>query len=474
MSGRARRSKSAGNRGSTLILVLVLTVLLAGLGVCVLSTSFSFHRTSREILSRDQAYWAAESAGGYYLSLVSGDRRYFETHPAPQGAVVLGDSSFRLESARLVEGATDQWLLYVHGFHDDVRFPLEMVIGPRMVPVPAGVIAVGPGGPGDGEEDEENEEDGEGGDSGTSVIRLRAGSRIASHDPEEGPFDPEYPGDAAMLLGRGDLSLGSGVVHGDATITGTAREGAGSSITGVLTERAPDFQVEDIDSIATSSLEGSRSSNDNGSLRAIFGAQWNPALGLENYGDLIVTKSGDHVVPSGTYRFRKLEVRGGARVIFDTTGGSSRVVCAGDPWALESEDGLVVTGGSSLMVSPGSTRNVLQVVLESGVGVSVDAGSTLGRSVEEPENGGYTQIIGRPGGSSSGEIRVSGSSTAHGRVYATGHSLVIERSGWFGSALVRTVRLIKSSFVIDTGSAGRSLVHPTEQDVLARWAAPEG
>ena len=463
MSERDRRSRSPRRRGSTLILVLVLTVLLAGLGVCVLGTSFSFHRTSREILSRDQAYWSAEAAGGYYLSLLSGDRRYFETHPAPHGAVVLGDSSFRLESAALVEGSSDQWILCVHGLHDGVPFPLNLVLGPRMVPVPAGVIAVGPG---------PVEEDDEGGGSGPAVIRLGGGSRIASHDPEEGPYDEEYPGDSATVLGRGDLRLGSGRVFGDATLTGTAGEGAGSSITGVLTEMAPDFQVADIDSIATASLNGSRSSNDNGSLNAIFGSQWQPVLGLENFGDLVVTKSGDHVVPPGTYRFRRFEVRDGARVVFDTSEGPSRVVCARSSLLPGSDAGLVVTGGASLMVSPGSTRNGLQIVLETGVDLTVEGGSAFGQSLEDPGNGGFTQIIGRSGGSGEGEIRLSGASSARGRVYATSHSLVIERSGWFGSALVKTVRLIKASLVIDTGSAGRSITHPTEQDVLARWAAP--
>jgi len=325
-----------------------------------------------------------------------------------------------------------------------------VVLGPRQIQMPDGIVAVGTG------------------NSSTRVIHFIQ-STVDSFDPANGPYDLSSPGADGNVAGKGSLQMTSSTVHGDALVTGSSHEDATSRVTGELTETAPDFPVDDIDPIVHDAMNDSKSTNDNGKLAAIFGSQWSPRPGSENYGDLIVTTNTTYVIPAGTYRFRRLEIRNGAAVRFDTSTGPSKLVYVGSGLGTGTLNDLIVTGSSSIKVQNGGTSNGLLTVLGPDCDFTILSNAVFGQSTDDPGNAGYTQIISLGGNTSSDSIQASGGAKVYGRVYAAAHTFTVDSATWYGSALTRTVTLRHSIFAVDLGSLGTTLHDPSRYQILARW-----
>jgi hypothetical protein len=447
-----RRETPVVNRssGSILIIVTVLTILIAGLTAAVVATSFAFQRTSLEMLERELAFRASDSGGAYYLSKLMADSDYFDSNPAPHAPVVMKEASFTLESVD--EVGNGQWHLLLRGNVGGTTFPLNTVLGHRQIQMPDGIVAVGTGSP-------------------SSTVLQLTGSRVDSFDPADGAYDPSNPGEDANVAARGSINLSSSTVYGDATATGTSTEDGSSRIEGDLEENVPDFAVDDIDPIVYDAMNESRTANDNSRLAAIFGSQWTPLAGSENYGNLIVTTNTTYVIPAGTYRFRRFEVRNGASVRFDTSTGPARLIYVGSGAGTGTGNDLIVTGGSSVKVANGGTTNGLLTVLGPDCDFAITSNAVFGQSTDDPNNAGYTQIISLGGNTSSDNITASGGAKVYGRVYAAAHVFTVDGASWYGSALTRTVNVRNSTFAVDLGSLGTTLNDPSSYQVLARWPA---
>jgi hypothetical protein len=439
------------DRGAILIIIMILTLMGAGLSGAILGMSFSHHRTSREVLFREQAFQASESGASFYLSKLAGDNNYFNSNPAPHAPIRLGSTSFRLESAELVAGSTSQWQVRLLGACDQVTYPLDTVIGHRRIPIPDGIVATGTG------------------NVNSVVLRIENGTRVGSFDPDIAAYDPANPGQDANVAGKGGMTVTSSNVYGDITVTGNSTETA-SWVGGTITENAPDFPVDDIDPIVFNAMNESQTTNQNAALAGIFGSQWQPVVSGQNYGNLIVSTAGTYVIPSGTYRFRRFEVRNGARVVFDTSAGPSRLVYVGSGQGTGTGNDLTVTGtNSSVKVNSGGTNNGLLTVLGPDCDFVVTSNGVFGQSTNDPTNAGYTQIISLGGNTSSDDIKVTTGGTVYGRLYAAAHLLTVDSASWYGSALARTATLRNATFAVDVGSLGKSLIDPSAYEILARW-----
>ncbi len=442
-------------KGSILILAVFLTLLVGGLTAGVLSISFASQKTAKESMSREMAFRAAESGMGYYLVQVLSQSTYFATYPAPHAAKTTDRGSFQLVQSQQLTG--NQWELRINGSYDGVTYSLNGVVGPKRIRFPNGIVVVGTGDPSD------------------VVFNVAGGSDVGSYNPAAGAYDPSDPDDHVSIGANGSLNVsGSSTVYGDVTSSGTVSEDAGSDVTGTVEENAPSTEIDDIDPIVTNAVTSSKAANNNAALAAIFGAQWSPVAGPENYGNLIINTPGTYVIPAGTYRFRRFEVHNGANVIFDTSGGPSKLVYVGAGKGTGIMNDLIVDGASSVKINPNSTTNGLLTVLGPDCDFKVSGSSVFGQAIGDTNNSGYSQIISLGGDTSSDDIVVSGGSTVYGRLYAASHLFNLgSNSTWYGSALARTITLAgsNSTFAVDEGTTGNVLIDPTDVAILARWPA---
>jgi hypothetical protein len=447
-------SSSLRRRGAAFILLtVVLLIVVGGLTGAVLTVAFTYQRAAAEMLNREQAYRAAESGVAYYLVQLIADQDYFVDNGAWK-PVSLGSVSFQLESAERLEGS-DSWQLVVRGTCDGIDYALNAVLGPKEIRIPSGIVATGTG------------------KSADVILELKDRSTVASYDPDDGPYDPSSPGDEAKIAANGSIDLSAANVYGEVTASGTIDQ-SGSTISGDVSENAAETAVEDIDPIVYDAMSSSKVANDNAKLAAVFGKQWAPVAGTQNYGDLIVTKKATYVIPAGKYRFRRLEVRNGATVIFDTSSAPSQLVYVGSGKGTGTGNDLIVTGGSAVKVSPGESGHGLLTVLGPDCDFMISAASVFGQATTEPANAGYTQIISLGGNTSSDAISVTGGSSVYGRLYAAAHAFSISGSSWYGSAVARTVELDKSAlFAVDRGGTGTRLGGTSgDYEIVARSPAP--
>ncbi len=442
-------------RGSILILAVFLTLLIGGLTAGVLSVSQSAQRTAKESMNRELAYRAAESGMGYYLVQVLSQSTYFATYPAPHAAKTTDRGSFQLVQSQLLTG--NQWQLRINGSYDGVTYSLNGVVGPKRIRFPNGIVVVGTGNPSD------------------VILNIGGGSEVGSYNPSLGAYDPSNPDDHVSVGANGSLNLsGNSTIYGNVTTSGTVTEGAGSDVTGTVEENSAATVIDDIDPIVLTAMTTSQVSNNNAALAAIFGAQWSPQIGPENYGNLIVTTPGTYVIPAGTYRFKRFEVHNGAQVIFDTSGGSSKFVYVGSGKGTGTFNDLIVDGASSVKVNPSGTTNGLLTVLGPDCDFKISGSSVFGQAIGDTNNSGYSQIISLGGDTSSDDIVVRTGSTVYGRLYAASHLFSLGANcSWYGSALARTITLsgTNSTFAVDEGTMGNVLIDPTEVAILARWPA---
>src|SRR2546422_3898017 len=133
-------------RGSILILAMIVTLMVGALTAAILATTFSQQRSSREGLNRELAYQAGESGAAYYLVKLAAEPDYLATNPAPQAVMCMGSTSFQLESAQSL-GASNQWQLALRGISDTVSYRLNAVIGYRQGHIPPRLLAAGTGDP---------------------------------------------------------------------------------------------------------------------------------------------------------------------------------------------------------------------------------------------------------------------------------------------------------------------------------------
>lgn len=446
-----KNEKKAARRGRTALLAgaFVLT-LIGALSAAYQASSVSSLPASTETLGQEPATRAAHTGVAYYLDQLRLDGGYFTSNPAPHEARRTGDGSFQLQSA---EKSGDAWKIVVVGRVGESTHRTAATLGPPVVRIPAGIVTSGAG------------------ETKDVSLELGRDALLASYDPDVGPFGAANVGKAAKISIRGSLKLAfMSSVFGDLSASGKLLHGDPLSITGTLTEDAPQPKVEDIDPIVKAVFESSRASNDNTRLAKIFGDQWKPRL-LGSYGDLVVEEPGTYVIPTGTYRFRRFEIGEGATVVFDTSSGPSVVVYIGAGKGMGREDVLTVHGGSSVLIDPGDTTNGLLTVLGPGAGFKAADGSVFGQAVGEAESAGYSRIISISvgGTTSADDILATGGSKVYGRVYATGHDLTVtEQSEWHGSAVVRSLGIENGFFAVDIGGLGSTLETKREVELLAR------
>lgn len=444
------------NKGNTLILAVLMTVLVGGLVAALVTTTFSFARTSNEMLNRELAYRAAESGGAYYLLQVMTHPGYFDANPAPHKAQPMGSASFQLESVQKLN--SDQWQLLLRGSCDAVDFPINTVIGHGSIRIPDGIVVVGTGKPAD------------------VVLTIKGGSKVGSFDPDDAPYNPANPGSEGSIGANGSISItGSSTVNGNATALGTVTVAATSLVTGNTVQNGPPLPITGIDPIVQAALLTSKTTNNNAVLAGIFGPQWKPVPGAENYGDLILTTPGTYVVPSGIFRFRRFEAHKGVNVIFSTSTGPSKLIYVGAGTGTGTLNNLILDSGATVRIDPGSTKNGLLTVLGPDCDFFASGGSVFGQAIGDPANSGYSQIISLGGDASVDDISVTGGSSVYGRLYAAAHVLTINGgSTWYGSALARTVNIggtTPGTFAVDVGTLGNALIDPSTYAILARWPA---
>ncbi len=438
-------------RGSILLPVMLLVLLLGSMSAAMVMLTTSHARSSTEDLDQELAIRVAESGLAFYFGQVLLDGNYFSTNPAPHAPIQVGDAEFTLEAAVTT---TDGWDLTITGTRGRGEYEIRAIIGGGSLVFPPGIVVAGTGVDGD------------------VALRVRDKSLIGSFDPASGAFDPANPGTEATIAINGSLTLSGGSqIKGDVTASGTLDSGSPSDVSGTLTENGGQTPVENIDPIVLDLYDSSRTANDNGDLGAIFGVNWFPLLGPENYGDLVVADGGTYVVPSGTYRVRRFEVRDGTTVIFDTSGGPVKFVYVGAGQGTGTLNDLTLDTAGKVLVDSGGTQNGLLTVLGQDTDFRVLRDSVYGQSVNDPNNSGYTQIISLGGNASADEIEIDHRSTVHGRLYAAAHNLLLKNgSEWHGSAVARTVDLNHDGiFAIDRGSLGTSVPDSTTHDILARW-----
>ncbi len=446
--------------GSVLLLVTVVLLMLGGFMTALLSTTFAYQRTSLEGLDRELAFRNAESGVSYYIGRLSQDPFYFATYPAPHSPVTIGDGSFKVETSE-PGPEENQWKVLINGTCRDVTYGLNAIISYRRISFPRGIVA-GRGNPSD------------------MAFDIRGKSSVFSYDPANGPPDPNNPGNETKNGVNGSLNLNGGSkIHGDVNATGTVTNDGTSEITGTLTENGEETPIDPIESLFDHLMTTSQASNDNAVLAGIFGAQWTPVADGQNYGNLIVT-GGNYVVPSGTYRFRRLEVLNGATVTFDTSGGSSQIVYVGSGAGTGTLNDLILGNGSELLIDTGGTQNGLVTVLGLECDFAIGQNSIFGQCVNDPNNAGYSQIVSLGADNSSDVISVGSGAVAYGRLYAPGHDLQLSGNAtWYGSAVVNSISILGSVagaalFGIDMGLTGVYLTDPTCFEVFARWPATAG
>jgi hypothetical protein len=305
------------------------------------------------------------------------------------------------------------------------------------------------------------------GNKTSQVFVTSSGAKIGSYDPKYGAYNPGAPGDEIEISVNGTAKLTSTQVYGDLTAQGSIIQ-SGSTISGDAVANAPAEVFDDIDPLVNSLMATSKTANDNAKLAAIFGSKWVPVSGSQNYGDLIVN-SGTFTVPPGTYRFRRLEITGGAKVTFDTSTAPSTICYVGSGSGTGTKNDLTVTGtGSALYVGNGTSTNGLMTVLGIDCDFNVGTGAVYGQSKTDPNNAGFAQIISLGGNSSSDDFTVAG--TVYGRLYAAAHAVSVTGK-MFGSALARTVKIgTNGLFAFDEGHLGTTLpANSKKVSIMATW-----
>lgn len=431
--------------GSALLASLVMIVILAGMCSALQMSSVVTFKATQETIDLQDAARNAESGLAYYLTQLELDQDTFVNDPAPRTPQPLGEGSFQLVEST-PEGTPGVWELGIESTVDGIDYRTVAVVGFRRLEIPHGIVVAGTG-------------------SDTDVTLTMSGNaELASYDPTVGTSTIR---DNAGMWVNGSLALnGTADVMGEAAATGTITAGSNTSISGDTLQGGPTIPVDTFEDVAEPLIASTKASNDNDTLAKLFGAQWTPVAGSENYGDLVIT-GGDYVIPAGDYRIRSLRIEGQANVTFDTSGGSTNLVFVGDGM-----DPLTVTGQSNLWIDAGGTDNGLMTVLGENSSFLVESGSTFGQEVTDSYNAGYSQIVSAGG---AGSVSVKGTSNVFGRLGAPNLDLELAGSAtWYGGAVVQTATLSGSSksspkFMVDEGLQGTVMTDPDSFEVYTRW-----
>ena len=428
------------NSGSALIVVAILVMLIGALSAAFQVMSITYFRSSSSSTEHQLAVLAAESGAAYYIKHLQVDPDYFATNPPPLAPLPVGAASFQVESATPVSVL---WKVVIVGKYAQDTYRLGTILGKPFIAVPRGLVIGGAGGP-----------------PSDVMFTMTQDSLMATYDPTAGPFDPLTAGDGANIAMNGSMNMeNAGSIRGGVSLTGTLVTGDPLNISGGLTENATEQIVADIDPYVIQVLNDSQAANDNAALASIFGGMYSDSTPAgENYGSLVVNDGGTYVVPAGTYRFKKFEVRQGSTVIFDTSAGDVNLVYIGAGQGTGAGNDLIVTQSSSVKIDPGGTENNLLTVLGTDADFKVKGGSLFGQAIGDENNAGYSQIVSMGGNFSSDDIKASTGSSVYGRVYAAGHMMTIELgSTWYGSALVGEAVVNAGTFAIDIGTLGADL-----------------
>lgn len=433
-------------KGSVLAVVLVAVVALAGLIGALSTVSVSYSKASASSSDREAAYQAAQSGVAYYLARLGLNENYFTATPAPHAPQSVGAGTFRLVSATL--SSPGVYNVVIEGGEDDSVYRLAAAIGREPVKLPPGISVTGTG------------------NKSTQVFTTSSGAKIGSYDPDYGAYNPSSPGDNVQITVNGTAKLTGTNIYGDITAQGNVNTSS-STITGTVTANAPPEDFDDIDPLVNQLMASSKITNNNAVLAGIFGTKWIPVASTQNYGDLIVN-GGTYTVPPGTYRFRKLEIKGGATVTFNTIGGPTTICYVGSGAGTGTGNDLTVASGSKLLVNNGTTSNGLMTVLGIDCDFNVATGGVFGQSTTDPNNAGYTQVISLGGNASSDNFTVAG--TVYARLYAAAHAVSVTGK-MYGSALARTVTIgTNGLFAFDEGYLGTTLpANSDEVTVMATW-----
>jgi len=435
-----------GRKGSVLAVVLVAVVALAGLIGALSSVSVSYSKASASPSDREGAYQAAQSGVAYYLARLGLNENYFTASPAPHAPIDVGAGSFELLTATLASQGV--YNVVLQGTQDGTSYLLAAAVGREPVKLPPGISVTGTG------------------NKTSQVLTTSSGAKIASYDPDFGAYNPASPGDNVQITVNGTAKLTGTNVYGDVTTQGSIINSS-STITGTSITNSPPEDFDDIDPLVNQLMASSKVANNNAVLAGIFGTKWTPIAGTQKYGDLIVN-GGTYTVPPGIYRFRKLEIKGGATVTFSTTTGPSTICYVGSGAGTGTGNDLTIAAGSKLLVGNGATSNGLMTVLGIDCDFSVATGGVFGQSTTDPNNAGYTQVISLGGNASSDNFTVAG--TVYARLYAAAHAVSVTGK-MYGSALARTVSIgTNGLFAYDEGYLGTTLpANSDEVTVMATW-----
>ena len=438
-------------QGSTLIIVMMLMMLLGGFVIALQSVSWHRSRAARVALAEESARLAAESGIAYFLAECRADEDFFRNQPAPHAPRTFGGSTFVLDSADAI--ATD-WNLVLTGLSDGVSVTVAATLGSATISIPTELKLAGTG------------------DSEDTALTIDSGSIVGAYDGAVESFDALSPSDGEVHVAGSLEILNSSTSYGDVTLSGDLEAGIPSSVSGTLTENGTVSATDDIDAIVDDHLTRSKAANDNANLTAIFGASWTPIAGTENYGDLIISGSGTYVIPAGTYRFRQINITGGATVIFDTSTAPSTLTFVGG--GTETTNDFLLENSSKIQIDAGGSSHGLTTVMAEACDLRIDDGSQFGQEINATSSSGYHQLIGKSrNGTDFAEVL--NQSEFYGRFHAVSHGLQLSgQSKWYGSAVAKTAQVLNTStFAIDTSAQGTGLPIAGERRVVASWRMPD-
>ena len=193
-------------------------------------------------------------------------------------------------------------------------------------------------------------------------IEMNGNAKTDSYNASTAPYDPAQPGSKGHV---GTNSTGSGDVElkGNATVNGDAFVGVGGNPNQVI-------QLQ-----GNSTISGSKVPLD---TAVTLTPQTVPG-GVQNSGDLILSGNQQMVLPSGTYWFTKIEIKGNAQL---TVQGTASIYVTGDVKL----DGNVTLSAVSLANPLLQQPNQLTLAVVGNKDVKIEGNGRLFGKVNAPQS----------------------------------------------------------------------------------------
>ena len=282
-----RPSHFGPRHGSALVPVLVVAVAVSGLSTALVTTSLCRQSAARAEHERERAFEAAMT--GLDVAL------YELQRGIDLGSDGIGAATGATEGCDWAVTVTPdftgggEYTLRSTGTHGPMRQAIELIVTSE-IPLQVGLF-------------------------GRENVTTTGTFGTDSYDSTLGSYASQvvgdHAGDRGSIASNGDIDLGGGVIHGDAT-------------------PGPGFQVSgDLDNVTGSTAPAPRQLQ----FPEFEYAPTVPSTG---------TWRGSGTLSTGTYRFDSLTLRGGAVLVIDGT------------VSLSVDDDFVASGGSTIVVTAGS------------------------------------------------------------------------------------------------------------------------